>query len=122
MLEIKAFDPACPIEHQLSTEETPVILINPFTVEKENIDEVVKAWEADAIWLKRQPGFIYTQLHKAIEPSTMFFNYAVWESTAHFRAAFSHPEFQSTLAAYPDGTTAAPHLFKRIAVSNLCTV
>ena len=51
----------------------------------------------------------------------MFFNYAVWESTAHFRAAFSHPDFQSTLAAYPDGTTAAPHLFTRVAVSNLCT-
>lgn len=121
MLEIKAFDPDCSIQSQLGTEQTPVILMNPFHVAREDIDAVVKAWEADATWLKKQPGFISTQLHRAIEPSTMFFNYAVWESTAHFRAAFAHPDFQATLAAYPDGTVAAPHLFERVAVSNLCT-
>ena len=121
MLEINAFDPDCSIDQQLGTEETPVILVNPFNVDKEDIDDVLKAWEADALWLKKQPGFISTQLHRAIEPSTMFFNYAVWESTAHFRTAFTNPDFQSTLAAYPDGTTASPHLFKRLAVSNLCT-
>ena len=121
MLKIKAFDPLCSIEQQLSTEKSPVILMNPFYVERENIDDVIQAWEADATWLKRQPGFISTQLHRAVEPSTMFFNYAVWESTAHFRAAFTHPDFQSTLTAYPDGTSAAPHLFERVGVSNLCT-
>lgn len=121
MLDVKPLDPTCPIGSQLSTDEAPVILVNPFHVDRAHIEAVVKAWEADATWLKKQPGFISTQLHRAIEPSTMFFNYAVWESTAHFRAAFSHPDFQSTLAAYPDGTVAAPHLFKRIAVANLCT-
>lgn len=121
MLNITSFDNECPIEKQLSTEASPVILVNSFTVARDQIDAVVQAWEADATWLKKQPGYISTQLHRAVEPSTMFFNYAVWESVAHFRAAFFHPDFQSTLAAYPDGTTAAPHLFERIAVSNLCT-
>lgn len=121
MLNITSFDNECPIKKQLSTEASPVILVNSFTVARDQIDAVVQAWEADATWLKKQPGYISTQLHRAVEPSTMFFNYAVWESVAHFRAAFSHPDFQSTLAAYPDGTTAAPHLFERIAVSNLCT-
>ena len=121
MLEITAFDAECTIDKQLGTEDGPVILVNPFTVARDEIDQVVKAWEADASWLKKQPGYISTQLHRAIEPSTMFFNYAVWESMAHFRAAFTHPEFQATLAAYPDGTTASPHLFKRVAVANLCT-
>ena len=121
MLDIKRFDPAHSIQEQFNTEQAPVILMNPFYVEREHIDAVIKAWEADATWLKQQPGFISTQLHRAIEPSTMFFNYAVWESTAHFRAAFAHPDFQATLAAYPDGTSAAPHLFERVAVSNLCT-
>lgn len=120
MLKIVAFDEAAPIGQQMGTDVAPVILINPFTVKREDIDDVVKAWEADANWLKKQPGYISTQLHQALEPSTMFFNYAVWESTAHFRAAFSHPDFKSTLAAYPNGTTAAPHLFKRVAVTNLC--
>lgn len=121
MLEVKAFDPDCSIQNQFGTEKSPVILVNPFYVARENIDAVLKAWEADATWLKKQPGFISTQLHRAIEPSTMFFNYAVWESTAHFRAAFAHPDFQATLEFYPDGTVAAPHLFERIAVSNLCS-
>lgn len=121
MLKIDPFDPDCSIEKQLGADEGPVILVNPFTVDRKNVDAVVKAWEADATWLKKQPGYISTQLHQAVEPSTMFFNYAVWESMAHFRAAFTHPEFQATLAAYPDGTTAAPHMFKRVAVANLCT-
>ena len=121
MLKIKSFDPDCSIADQLNSDVTPVVLVNPFTVERDQIDQVVKAWEADATWLKKQPGFISTQLHRGVEPSTMFFNYAVWESVAHFRAASTHPDFQSTLAAYPDGTSAAPHLFERVAVSNLCT-
>jgi hypothetical protein len=45
--------------------------------------------------MKRQPGFISTQLHRAIGESSTYLNYAVWESTADFRAAFSHPEFSS---------------------------
>jgi hypothetical protein len=53
--------------------------------------------------------------------SNLFLNYAVWESVAHFRAAFTHPDFKRALEKYPSSAVAAPHLFKRIAVPNLCT-
>ena len=65
-------------------------------------------------------GYISTQLHQGIAGSTVLLNYAVWESVAHFRAAFEHPDFKSALAAYPASTIASPHLFTRLSVPNLC--
>ena len=38
-----------------------------------------KYWGVDATNFKQQPGFISTQLHKGIEKSTVFLNYAVWD-------------------------------------------
>jgi hypothetical protein len=37
----------------------PIILINP-----QDADQFIKAWAADAAILKKQPGFISTQLQK----------------------------------------------------------
>jgi hypothetical protein len=71
--------------------------------------------------MKCQPGYISTQLHSAIGGSSMFLNYAVWETVAHFRAAFTHPAFTSALGAYPASAVARPHLFVKLAVPNLCT-
>jgi heme-degrading monooxygenase HmoA len=71
-------------------------------------------------WMKKQPGYISTQLHRAIGDSFVFMNYAVWESVEHFRRAFTHPEFQSAIAAYPSSAVASPHLFEKMTVANLC--
>jgi heme-degrading monooxygenase HmoA len=79
------------------------------------------AREHDANWMKRQPGYISTQLHRAIGGSSLFLNYAVWDSVAHFRAAFNRPDFKQALRNYPSSVVASPHLFSRIAVPNLCT-
>lgn len=81
---------------------------------------LLEAWTQDAAWMKQQPGFISTQLHQGISGSTVLMNYAVWESVAHFRAAFNHPEFKRALEQYPSSTIASPHLFRRLSVSNLC--
>lgn len=70
--------------------------------------------------MKHQSGYISTQLHRGIAGSTMFMNYAVWESVAHFRAAFGHPDFRNALAQYPASAVASPHLFTRLTVPNLC--
>jgi hypothetical protein len=59
----------------------------------------LQAWRTDAAFMKQQPGFISTQLHRAIGESSTYLNYAVWESTADFRAAFTHPESRAKL--YP---------------------
>lgn len=121
MLQIRALDQTFPIQHQLSAEQSPVILVNLFEVDASDEAALLKAWEADANWMKKQPGYISTQLHRAIGASRLYLNYAVWDSVADFRTAFAHPEFQSALAIYPSSVVAAPHLFRRLAVANLCT-
>jgi heme-degrading monooxygenase HmoA len=99
---------------------TPVVLVNLFTADEADIPALMMAWEKDANWMKQQPGFLSTQLHRAIGGSHMLINYAVWESVEHFRAAFTHPDFVNALAAYPSSAVAQPHLFARVAVPNLC--
>ena len=120
MLQLRPMDTQVPIFNQLSEDLAPVILINLFTVDAVDVPVLLKAWEDDANWMKRQAGYISTQLHRGIAGSCVFLNYAVWESVAHFRAAFTHPEFQNALAAYPSSAVAQPHLFDRVAVPNLC--
>lgn len=120
MLQFQPLDQNVSIFQQLDTEASPVILVNMFQVAEAEISALLKAWENDANWLKSQPGYISTQLHQAIGGSTLLFNYAVWESVAHFSAAFNHPDFQSRLGQYPSSTVASPHLFQRITVPNLC--
>ena len=120
MLQLKPLDPNVPIFQHLSTDVLPVVLVHVFNVAAVDVPALLNAWEADANWMKRQPGYITTQLHLGIAGSTVFMNYAVWESVAHFRAAFSHPEFKKALEHYPSSAVASPHLFTRLTVQNLC--
>ena len=121
MLALESLDAEVPIFQQLGADVSPVVLVNIFQVAQADIPALIKAWEADANWMKLQPGYISTQLHRAVGESCVFMNYAVWESVAHFKAAFSHPDFRAALAAYPSSVVASPHLFERVAVPNLCT-
>lgn len=123
MIQFKPLDAKVPIDQQLQlggNGNEPVVLFNLFTVAEEDIPAVIAAWTADATWLKKQPGYISTQLHRGISGSNVFFNYAVWENIDAFRTAFNHPDFKSTLKDYPDSAVSSPHLFKRITIPNLC--
>jgi heme-degrading monooxygenase HmoA len=120
MLQLKPLDPNVPIFQQINADISPVILVNVFQVVEADIPALLKAWEADANWMKQQPGYISTQFHRGIAGSSVFMNYAVWESVAHFRAAFTHPDFKKALEHYPPSTVASPHLFTRLTVPNLC--
>lgn len=122
MIQLKPLDPAFPINQQLALSITPVVLVNVFVVAEKDVAALLAAWETDANWMKLQPGYISTQLHRAIGRSFVFLNYALWESTDHFRRAFTHPDFHASLAAYPDSTIASPHLFEKVAIPNLCTI
>ncbi|MBV8092800.1 MAG: antibiotic biosynthesis monooxygenase [Acetobacteraceae bacterium] len=121
MVKLVEMDDAVTIRDQLEDRGAgPVILINKFTVPAADAEAMVRAWTDDAEWMKRQPGFISTQLHRGIRGSSLFLNYAVWESTEHFKAAFSNPEFQARLGRYPASAVASPHLFRKVAVPGLC--
>ena len=119
-MELRPLDPAFPIDRQIALDAAPVVLVNVVTLDKTDEQALLKAWQADAEFMKRQPGFISTQLHRAIGDSPTYFNYAVWESTAHFRAAFLNPEFKARLSQYPSSSIVSPHLFRKIAVSGIC--
>jgi len=73
-----------------------VTLINPFTVPEGREQEALAEWEAAAVFLRKQPGYISTNLHEAIAPGAKFhfINVAQWESPEAFQAAVSNPEFQ----------------------------
>lgn len=91
---MRPMDPAFPIDRQIAIDASAIVLINLFTLDKADEQAFLDAWQADAAFMKRQPGFISTQMHRAVGESPAYLNYAVWESTADFRAAFSHPEFR----------------------------
>lgn len=120
MLQIRPLDSNVPIFQQLHAGQSPVILVNIFQVAEADVPALLEAWSQDAAWMKQQPGYISTQLHRGIAGSTVLMNYAVWESVAHFRAAFNHPEFKKALEQYPSSAVASPHLFERLSVANLC--
>lgn len=121
MIDFKPLDPLFPIEQQLGVKTGPVVLVNVFTVDEADQEALIEAWRNDALWMKKQPGYINTQLHKAVGASCMYMNYAVWDTVEDFRAAFVHPEFQEQLSHYPSSAVSAPHLFEKIAVPNCCT-
>jgi quinol monooxygenase YgiN len=120
MLRLRELDDRVRLADQLSEEVGPVILINTFHVAPEDVDALLEAWAADAAYLKQQPGFISAQLHRGIGGSSVFLNYAVWESVQAFRDAFGDPQFQAMFARYPDSTVASPHLFQKVAVPGIC--
>ena len=122
MVNFKPLDPKFPIEQQLGVDAGPVVLVNLFTIDDPaEHDALMAAWKEDALWMKKQPGYISTQMHQAIGDSSMYLNYAIWDSVEDFRTAFANPEFKQALSHYPSSAVTAPHLFEKIAVANCCT-
>ena len=120
MPQLRPLDPAFPLDRQLAVDATSIVLVNVVTLDEADEPCFLEAWQNDAVFMKRQLGFISTQLHRAIGDSSTYVNYSVWESTAQYRAAFTHPEFQASLAAYPASVVAIPHLFQKVAAPGIC--
>lgn len=97
----------------------PVVLTNIFTVTESDFPALLNAWADDANWMKQQPGYTSTQLHRGIAGSPVFMNDVIWESAAHFRTAFSYPDSENPLSRYPSSAVPSPHLFTRLTVPNL---
>ncbi len=119
-IKLAEMDERVSFREQLQQETGPVVLINTFNVAPEDAERLLAVWAEDAAFMKRQPGFISTQLHRGIAGSTAFVNVAVWESAGALRAAFSSPDFQAHVGHYPDSTVTTPHLFAKVAVPGIC--
>jgi hypothetical protein len=64
-------------------------------------------------------------LHKGVGKSSVFVNYAVWESVERYKEAVNKIVFssepQSRLLKYNDKSLEiSPHLFKKVAVAGIC--
>ena len=102
-----------------------VILINKFNVAQGKVEQFLKDWGEDATNFKQQPGFISTQLHQGIGKSSVFINYAVWESIEYYKKAVNKILFRSKslspLLKYDDESLViSPHLFKKVAIPGIC--
>lgn len=121
MPQFKEMNDRTSIAEQMQVnEDGSVVLINVFTCDPADQEALLATWSRDAAFMKAQPGYISTQLHKGIGDSPTFVNYAIWESVESFRNAFAQPEFQKHIGGYPDSVVISPHLFKKIAVSGHC--
>ena len=121
MPNLKELNEQVSLGQQMQTnEDGSVVLINVFTIDAADEEALIDAWTHDAQFMKEQPGYISTQMHKAIGGSATYLNYAVWESVESFRNAFTNPEFQKRIGRYPDSATVSPHLFEKLAVPGFC--
>ena len=120
MVRMSEMDRRVTLAQQLEEAGGPVVLVNKFDVDADEVERFLAAWADDAAYFKRQPGYISAQLHRGIAGSCVFLNIAVWESVGQFRRAFANPEFRARLAQYPPSTAATPHLFRKVAVPDVC--
>ncbi len=93
-----------------------VILINPFEVLRGKEDECVAFWERVAEYMRRQPGFISTRLHRAVAPGARFplINVAEWESAEYFFSAAASEEFKKLVEPYMEVFPHYPGLYEVI--------
>lgn len=80
-----------------------VTLINPFEIDAEQEQEFLEKWTRATEFLRTQPGFVSSELHRSVEADAhfRFTNVAVWESAEHFRAAINSREFAELASTMP---------------------
>jgi heme-degrading monooxygenase HmoA len=120
MVKIVETDEKVTLSTQLEEDIGAVILMNKFNVGHDEVEEFLKVFEETTKYFKQRPGFISSQLHRGIAGSSTFVNYVVWESAAQFKHAFNNPEFRTNMANLLPNTVMSPHLFKKVAVPDIC--
>lgn len=77
----------------------PVVLINPFIVPEDKLDETIAMWEHARDFLQKEPGYISTALHQSRSSDAQFrlINVAQWESAESYRAATKKMHAQANL-------------------------
>jgi heme oxygenase (mycobilin-producing) len=74
-----------------------VIVINPFEVPDDRLDEALEAWDRIAAFMERQDGFVSARLHQTADPRSQFslVTVAEWESAEHFSSAPGSDELRA---------------------------
>jgi heme-degrading monooxygenase HmoA len=87
-----------------ASQSQSVVLINTFEVPEDRLDETIASWEKARDFLKAQPGFISTRLHRSLTPAACFrlVNVAQWETPAAYQAAIAALGASSVAAGFRD--------------------
>jgi heme oxygenase (mycobilin-producing) len=100
--------PAHPGLYQVVAEDPPpgegpggVVLINAFEVPPAGDDAFLAAWEQTRVFLRGQPGYLATRLHRSLSPEAdfRFVNIGRHDSPQAFQTAIGQPEFREAAAA-----------------------
>ena len=108
------------LEKQLDEDVGPIVEMNKFNVDPQEIDEFLQLVANTAETFKQQPGFISAQLHRGTAGSTTFIYYMIWESAERCKQMFNRPEIRSNIANILPNTVMSSHLFKKVAVPGIC--
>ena len=78
-----------------------VVLINAFEVPPDGDDAFLAAWEQTRQFLRGQPGYLATRLHRSLSPEAdfRFVNIGHYASPQAFQTAVGQPEFREAAAA-----------------------
>ena len=66
MVAFAELDERVPFGQQLGQDDGPIVLFNTFHVAPDELDAFMEPWEPDGESIKRQPGYISTQLRRGI--------------------------------------------------------
>jgi quinol monooxygenase YgiN len=104
MAKFVEMDEQVTLSKQMEEETGPIVFMNKFSMNPDDVDEFLKRWAADAAVFKKQPGFISAQLHRGIASSGTFVNYAIWESAAHLKDNAIQQLILEKIIRYPSFT------------------
>ena len=94
-----------------------VTLINPFELPHPADDEqFLLGWQRAADYMRQQPGFLNSRLHRALAPETRFpfINIAEWESPQSFQAAVASEQFRAIASGAPPGSPSLYHVVRSL--------
>ena len=82
-------------------EQDGVFMINVITVPDERSEEFLGHWDRITEYMRRQRGFVRTNLYRRFDDTQRWVNVSVFESTESIRAAFSSEEFDRLAETHP---------------------
>jgi heme oxygenase (mycobilin-producing) len=116
-LALAALSAALGLSGTLAAQEGPVVLINAFEVPAGQEASTLRFWERARDFLKTQPGYIDTRMHRNIDAKGRFtyVNVAQWASPQAFAAANKAMSAALQDNPPPPGVSFTPGLFRVVA-------
>jgi heme-degrading monooxygenase HmoA len=103
-------------EARIRADAGVVTLINVFTVDPADQQQLVERWQhATEDVMRHLPGFISASIHRSLD-GTKVINYAQWESREAFAAIFQHPQASEHMAKIGEIGTPDPVLCDVVSV------